>query len=1299
MQLALPLLLALTLALAASAPALAALQEPELPQVLVPGKTIEAEITDAAPEVHTPTLDASYTKAPTVGIVYRIVVDESGPYHIDLRSYDFDAYLTLRDVEGSLLAEDDDGLISVHSRLVIDLERGETYELTACALHGLRGDIRLDLRAGTPATVSPREKAQLKLTESRAVLAQVEMKLGPDHRDTATGLNNLAALLQAMGEYTEARLFLERSLAIYEAQLGPYHLDTATGLNNLAALLYLMDEYTEAQPLYERSLAIREFQLGPDHPSTGQGLGSLAALLYLMGEYTEARPLYERSLAIYEAQLGPNHPRTALGLGNLALLLKAMGEYTEARPLYERSLAIREAQLGPDHPDTATSLNNLAGLLQVMGEYTEARPLYERSVAIYEAQLGPDHPDTATGLGNQALLLKAMGNYTEARPLYERALAIREAQLGPDHPKTAQGLGNLASLLQAMGKYTEARPLYERALAIEEAQRGPDHPRTAVSLNDLALLLQAMGEYTEARPLVERSLAIREAQQGPDHPRTATSLANLASLLQAMGEYTEARPLFERSLAIREAQLGPDHLETAQVLGSLAILLKTMGDYTEARPLYERSLAIYEAQLGPDHSYTAASLNNLAALLETMGEYAEARPLYERALAIDEAQLGPDHPYTATSLNNLALLLKAMGKYTEARPLYERSLAIREVQLGPDHPDTASSLNNLAALLLDLREPARAWELIRRAEGGMGEHLRSILTARTRDESRKYLSRKRWQLELLVSVPRVYESQRVESESASSVLAWKGQVGRAARQVRKLSRESSDARDVTGRLRARQEELSLLAYDTELASGARERRIVAVKKKVVELEVELRSLVGVQVPEEFDALDAEALSERLPANAALLSFFVHHIYAPARYEEDEVVEKGHWIEPHLVAWIVRPGSEVVSVDLGLAERIETQTKSFLDGLVASRGIAVRDESEDHNAALRASLWTPLVEHLGDASLVIISHDRFTATLPFEVLSDESGRYLIEDYSFVALHDLQAIGGFEEDVTSEYDSLFCVGGVNFNNRDEPDLQAVADTRGDNDAPTERWQFWGSLDATRSEVTTIRDMHAAFVRDGSRSLVTGPQATEERVLAEMPNASIVHLATHGYFQPEGLPSMWQAAQDETERLRGEGGAHIIGGMLETDRKLTGYMPEVLSGLVLAGANTEREEGRLDGYLTAADVDWMDLSGVELVTLSACETGLGRSQSGEGMSGFRTTLLRAGAKTVVTSLWKVPDDATQKLMVRFYENLLRNKMGKLEALRDAQLWMLRENRRTHGGDGRPHAWGAFVLSGDWR
>ena len=118
-----------------------------------------------------------------------------------------------------------------------------------------------------------------------------------------------------------------------------------------------------------------------------------------------------------------------------------------------------------------------------------------------------------------------------------------------------------------------------------------------------------------------------------------------------------------------------------------------------------------------------------------------------------------------------------------------------------------------------------------------------------------------------------------------------------------------------------------------------------------------------------------------------------------------------------------------------------------------------------------------------------------------------------------------------------------------------------------------------------------------------------------------------------------------------------------------------------------------------ITQADVEWLDLSGLELITLSACETGLGRAESGEGMSGFRATLLRAGAETVVSSLWRVPDEPTRRLMTRFYENLLHRDMGKLEALREAQLWLIAENRRDHDGDARPDTWGAFVLSGDWR
>jgi CHAT domain-containing protein len=152
-----------------------------------------------------------------------------------------------------------------------------------------------------------------------------------------------------------------------------------------------------------------------------------------------------------------------------------------------------------------------------------------------------------------------------------------------------------------------------------------------------------------------------------------------------------------------------------------------------------------------------------------------------------------------------------------------------------------------------------------------------------------------------------------------------------------------------------------------------------------------------------------------------------------------------------------------------------------------------------------------------------------------------------------------------------------------------------------------------------------------------------------------------------------------------------------------------PGLLSGLVFAGANTPPAEGKDDGILTALEVSSLDLSKVDTVVLSACETGLGEVAGGEGLLGLQRSFQVAGAKTVVASLWKVPDAATSKLMQRFYENLWDKKMGKLAALREAQIWMIRDkgnrgltllgDQPADAGVPSPFYWAAFVLSGDWR
>ena len=130
-------------------------------------------------------------------------------------------------------------------------------------------------------------------------------------------------------------------------------------------------------------------------------------------------------------------------------------------------------------------------------------------------------------------------------------------------------------------------------------------------------------------------------------------------------------------------------------------------------------------------------------------------------------------------------------------------------------------------------------------------------------------------------------------------------------------------------------------------------------------------------------------------------------------------------------------------------------------------------------------------------------------------------------------------------------------------------------------------------------------------------------------------------------------------------------------------------------MAAANTwlegsEPPEEAEDGLLTAEDVTGMDLLATEMVVLSACETGLGRVHVGEGVYGLRRAFVLAGAKTLVMSLWKVPDQETQELMEDFYQRLWEGQ-PRAEALREAQLDM----KDKHPDE--PLYWGAFICQGD--
>src|SRR5262249_33056452 len=140
-----------------------------------------------------------------------------------------------------------------------------------------------------------------------------------------------------------------------------------------------------------------------------------------------------------------------------------------------------------------------------------------------------------------------------------------------------------------------------------------------------------------------------------------------------------------------------------------------------------------------------------------------------------------------------------------------------------------------------------------------------------------------------------------------------------------------------------------------------------------------------------------------------------------------------------------------------------------------------------------------------------------------------------------------------------------------------------------------------------------------------------------------------------------------------------------------KLMNKDPWLRSGLVFAGYNRSED----DGILTAKEILGMDLRGTRLVALSACQTGLGKVVRGDGVRGRHQAFQLAGAKTVLATLWSVPDEETSALTRALFGNLARNKSSVAAALRQAQRDKIVKDREEFGST-HPFYWGAFTVTG---
>ncbi|MBD3175365.1 MAG: CHAT domain-containing protein [Armatimonadia bacterium] len=993
-----------------------------------------------------------------------------------------------------------------------------------------------------------------------------------------------------------------------------------------------------------------------------------ANALYRMGRHAEAIELYQRVLEL-SRDVAPAQRRDhwywvlALCAGDRGL------------ELFSKHLAAEEA-VDPQSVNTAACLHRYGGCLLSTGQPAEALEQWERAL-----DLDPPREFHWSTLRTAAADMHyELGDLSRAAELYEDAWRMR-GEDGSAWRHMAQELGRLVEIYAELG---DLRLAEERRARMDEvvAAHAPATPEGARTLMDLASTLVDQGDFGIALSHLERAqktwaavapgsldraaalaqiadvrrrmgrlddalqdhidaLVIRR-EAAPDSELVADSLAGIATVHIARGEFGLAITHLLDAIEIRQEK-GPGSPAHADALNSLGYAYARSGRTDEAIESYEESLSI--ARRTAAGSLTEAyALNNLALAQMQASDWQAAGASLERALQILQSA-APGSAEVGTATKNLGDVLLATGQTAAAEVAYQQAHERLSAVL-PGSTDLATVLHAQGAMLLDAGDAvaaesklAEAVDIVERAR----VHSAAQTAARSRFSARFDA--------VYHDLQRALVAQG-RAEDAANV----AERGRARGFLEELAERGVALQGLPETLAAQQaridgERNAVYAEMRGLGEGDPDHEALAARLAEVELAQErLAERARAQDPAYAlllypQPLGIDQLQRTLdPGSMALI------------YSLDE--------EESLL-YSVMPGAPVEAhpIDLSVA-----QAEASVAEILAQ--IARGEDVQASCQRLGASLLGPVADKLEGAQTALIMPDGILWYLPFSVLTaGDRGDPLVDLLSVSYVPSGTAL--LERRRLSEGvpvgETVLAMGDPDFSALDAALRSDDAATRGMASAfrgVGERLAL-GRLPYTLVEVLLIEEGSARPVE-----ALTSAMATETAWREKAPEAGVIHLATHGLYDPE-VP--------------------------------------MESSLVLSFPPDPGPHD--DGLLKAWEILRTDLSSCDMVVLSACETARGEEVSGEGILGLTRAFLDAGARSVLCSQWAVSDQSTAALMVRFYHHRDAG-LPKAEALRRA----MRELRTGQHADGtplelpadlgarpdewsHPHYWAPFVLIGDWR
>jgi CHAT domain-containing protein/Tfp pilus assembly protein PilF len=859
--------------------------------------------------------------------------------------------------------------------------------------------------------------------------------------------------------------------------------------------------------------------------------------------------------------------------------------------------------------------------------------------------------------------LMPRGDLARAREQLESALNQEEKE-HPESLGVATLLTRLGNVAQRKDDLAEMDRLYRRADDLV-ARLAPGSGAEAAALNNLAVSEASRANLAQAEQYATRALAIRE-KLTPESDAIVPSLLTYGSVLYSRGDMAGAEAAFLRAKKILERfQLEGRPMATA--LHNLGEIAFQRGDDDAAESLFRRELALFE-KLDSSGNLLRDGLMGLGQVAVEEGRGEQAAEHWQHALAISE-RLTPGGPKSAWCLRGLAAAAKLRGRATEAEELSRRALAIWE-KINPEAVDAGSIHLQLGDLLLERGDLEASEAEVREAiriYGRYGAFLPDGYQTLARVQARRRQAE---------------EAAKSYQEAIEALEAQRGRLGgaqesqwlygsslgdlyleAAEHQIALGRKENAFALIEKGRARGFQKLLAQrdLRFARELPQDlyVERRRLNQEYDKAQEVLRDWLPAQGMEKLEELQGrlrdlrLEQAALQEKIRSSSPRLAALENPTpldLASARSTLDSgsalleyaVGERTTWLFVVQSADTPGPGLSVF--------RITTGEKALRQEVERFRNLLKRPGSD--RAALRTRarhlydlLVRPAAGQITKAKRIIFSSDGPLHTLPFAALM-KGNQYLVEwkpihsVLSATVYAELKQSHPTRRDLREE--RLDAFGAPNYP-RSATSEPADPEVR-------EAQRGWGllPLPSSRKEVEAIVSLypqsHAYLGRD----------ATEERAKSLGPDSGLIHFACHGLLD-ERFP-------------------------LNSALALT--LPE------------HPAEGQDNGLLQAWEIfESMHLD-ADLVTLSACDTALGKEMGGEGLVGLTRAFQYAGARSVLASLWGVADYSTARFMERFYR-YLRSGKPKDEALRAAQIDQIRQK----GGSSHPFFWAAFELNGDWR